>query len=176
MQVKPDPPASHDVPSRVGVSHIQASGLRAAPPKRRAGWLVYVSTVTIIVVLCFETFLIYLLPQKIEAARLWSAEVSRQRSEELVDSLRVRCDTMLDETQDNLYRQTVSMVTDELTEVAIYLRRNAEHLSTAQLARLHGDLVFLESLLGRIEDKTIFPSPDAIDVDARINNLLQPQE
>ena len=128
-----------------------------ASHSRKIGLISYLSTALILSILIAELSILVILPKKIENLQIWSLEVVKQRTLELLDNLRYRCSHPDQVRTDPFYIETVKLLANELDKMATYLRRYEAELQTKQITELYRDISSFEQILNHLEDGSLYP-------------------
>ncbi len=127
------------------------------------GFVAYVSTCLIISILAVEIGIMTWLPKEIKAKQLWGLEVTRQRTLDLMDRLRIRCESSVKTMESSLDKSTLKLIIDELDDMSIYLRNYVNELDARQLTEINKDLSIYGDKVNRLEEGALFPEKERID-------------
>ena len=139
---------------------------------RNAGWIATLSAILILAILVFEAGVMVALPKLMAKRQLWGLEVMRQRTLELLDAMRSRCDRYSGPGYDNREGETVRLIHEELDNLAVYLRKSMSELNQEEVTAIHQDISHFEQILDDLETGILFPEKETIDTDYYIQQII----
>lgn len=134
-----------------------------ASPHWNTGLVAYVSTFLIVSILVIEIGIMTWLPKEIKAKQLWGLEVTRQRTLDLMDRFRIRCESSVKTIDSRLEKNTLKLIIEELDDMSIYLRNYVNDLNSLQLTEINRDLSIYEDTVDRLEKGSLFPDKESVD-------------
>jgi len=137
---------------------------------RRSDALALVAKILVGAILFSEIGVVAWLPRWLRSSRLWSGEVSMQRTTYLLDGLRVQNSTS--DSGGELEKSARDVIQGELDALARFIRRNDESLSRAQWEQISADLRSYQRTMKRLEDGTAFKPVPSVDVDGAVRAAL----
>ena len=142
----------------------------------RVGLISRISTVLIISIVILEFSIIAILPKQVEKRQIWELEVMRQRTLDLVDSLRNRCHLLSKSGKKAFYLETVQLIQNELDKIAVYLRRYASKVEMEEISRFYKDISYFQTILNKLDTNELYPAEITLDIDAHINAIFEENE
>ncbi len=128
-----------------------------------SGFIAFLSTFLIVAILIVEFGIITWLPREIRVKQLWGLEVTRQRTLDSMDGLRLRCESSVKTMEPGLDKNTLKLIIDELDDISIYLRDYVSKLDAGQLTEINKDLSIYSDRVNRLEQGLLFPPEERID-------------
>jgi hypothetical protein len=171
-------PLRPGVPVRAGDWLLVVAGDRP-PSARRSGRLAWVATVLVFVVLVLQVASAVGLSARIQNAKSFGLARTRERTTAQLDSLRGRVIVRLQSVPYSRARVeerlALELLLTELDRMAAYIRPNLPRLSHTQLETLYGDLKKLDDIFARLQEGTLLPPAETIDIAAALKKLLPPR-
>ncbi len=134
----------------------------------RTAWIL------VFVIISCEVAVMLWLPKTMAAQEVWGIEVARQRTIRLLDQQRSRIRRWkFTSDADSREEMTVALVSQELDDVAQYLRNHGKYLNWRQNDEIFEDLSMYQTLLDKLEPGTLYPDAEELDVDGPLRTLLE---
>ena len=140
---------------------------------RNSNWMVFISAALILGILFLETGGIIFLAKHMAKRKLWGVEITRQRTVELLDGMRSQCENLADKAQDDLHREIIYLVEQELDSIAIYIRKFISDLNEDQVNEIYRDISHFEQILNDLEGGSLFPEKETINLHHYIIKLIK---
>ena len=140
---------------------------------QKVGILAYLSPFLIIFILILEVGIIIFLPKQIGKRQIWGEEIRKERTLELVDVLRNRCNSLAEAEKDTFYVETIRLIQKELDKMAVYLRKFVNDMDAKQISLFFQDTSYFESILNKLESGEIYPEQISIDMDTHLIRILE---
>ncbi|MEA2011572.1 MAG: FHA domain-containing protein [Verrucomicrobiota bacterium] len=140
---------------------------------RKKDLLTLFSSLIVVFILIFEIFLVSWLPHKIETRKIWEMQIIKQRSFDIMDSLRRKINS-LSETN-NKTEKCAEFLSKYLNDYVAYIRKNQNNLKLSQWRKIHNDFLQFESIVFNIQKKNIWSGPKEIEITTALQNMLENQ-
>lgn len=140
---------------------------------RSAGVVAHAATFLIAVILILEIGVITWLPRQVQSRELWGLEITRQRTVDSLDTLRLRCNAALPQKSTPLQLETLRFVKGELDGIAGYLRAHGDDLDVGRILDVQADLEMYEEILDRLDQGTLYPPRETLDLEFHLRRMLE---
>jgi hypothetical protein len=141
---------------------------------RSTGLMGRTAWILVFVIISCEVAVMLWLPKTMAAQEVWGIEVARQRTIRLLDQQRSRIRRWkFTSDADSREEMTVALVSQELDDVAQYLRNHGKYLNWRQNDEIFEDLSMYQTLLDKLEPGTLYPDAEELDVDGPLRTLLE---
>ena len=144
--------------------------------RRKVGLITCISAVLISGIIVLELGLIVVIPKQVAKRQLWGVEITRQRTIELIDVTRSRCEKLIENSENDLDREIAGMIQQELDNIAIYARKHLAQLLAEQVNEIYQDVSHFERILNSLEAGNLFPEKESIESHDYLKEMLEQQD
>ncbi len=140
--------------------------------KRRNNYLTWLSLGLIALVITVEISLACTFPVIIRSRQQWSEEITRQRLLAFMDQIRIHCQESNNDYSNDINRETLQIMVEQLDDLTLFLRANVEQLNVNRLLEFEDDLQYLSATLDKLDMGKLYPAEVTIDTEKYLHYLL----